>query len=145
MPAPKGHPNYDTEGLAGRPPHHTPELADKLSYELEEWMKNPENIWLKDFCLERGYDSSYIGRWEKISDRFARIYKQAKEWQESKLTKGSVMNRFNQRMTAMILANHHGWTEKPVQVIIQDTGLERFKEKLNQEKNPLLKNKENKS
>lgn len=142
MAAPKGHPPYNVNGEGGAPRIHDEALADKLSYELEEWMKNPENIWLKDFCLERGYDSSYISVWEKRSERFNKVYKQAKEWQESKLTKGSVMNRFNQRMTAMILANHHGWTEKPVQVVFQDNGLNQFKEKLNKEKNPLLKKKD---
>ncbi len=144
MPAPKGHPNYATDNLGGRPHAHSIELIEKYAHELDEWMKNPNNVWLKDFALERDVHSSYLSEWAERSERFRAIYNKAKEWQESKITKGSLLNRFNQRMSSMILANHHGWTEKPVQIIVNDNGLDRFKEKLNEDKNPLLKKKSKK-
>lgn len=142
MGAPKGHPNYDTEGLAGRPYAHSDEDLEKYASELEVWMKDPQNIWLKDFALERDIDTSYLSEWAKRHKRFRQVYSKAKDWQESKLTKNSLFKRFDQRMTAMVLANHHGWTEKPTQIVVQDTSLTQFKEKLNKEKNPLLKKKD---
>jgi len=112
MPAPKGHPNYDVEGKAGRPKKYTPEVIERFADELLIWIKNEGNFWVKDFCLERGIDPDYMSEWARENERFAGAYKTAKAFQESRIFKGSMLSAFNPTMSKFALINNHGWADK---------------------------------
>ena len=44
MPAPKGHLNYDTEGLAGRPKKYDDAFIENEAVELEKWIEKPNSL-----------------------------------------------------------------------------------------------------
>lgn len=112
MPAPKGHPNYDTEGKAGRPRKYSTEDVEQFADELLAWIKTESNFWLKDFCLERSIDPDYMHEWAKENERFNGAYKLAKAYQESRIFKGAMFEAFNSTMSKFALVNNHGWADK---------------------------------
>lgn len=112
MPAPLGHEPYNKNGEGGRPPIYTKEFIENEALLLEEWMKNPNNIFFKRFALERGYDQSELGNWAKSNERFGRTYKRLKEWQECKLFEGGLLEQFNAKIVALGLSHHCDYKEK---------------------------------
>ena len=117
MPAPKGHPPYPGCETGGRPPKYSTEDIERFADEFLQWMKNPQNFWIKDFCLERDIDPDYMADWAKQNEKFSGAYKIAKGFQESRIFKGSMMSAYNGGMAKFALMNCHGWSEK------QDTKL----------------------
>lgn len=69
----------------GRPKKYTKEVIDGYGNELLEWFKKPESIWLKDFCIEKGFCSQYLSEFSKESKEFSESLKKAKDIQESRL------------------------------------------------------------
>lgn len=121
MPAPLGHPNYDTEHKAGRPRKYSTEDIERFADELVAWMKNDNNnFWLKDFCLEKSIDPDFMSEWASENERFNGAYKIAKSFQESRIFKGSMLNTFNSTMSKFALTNNHGWVDKTEQKISGD-------------------------
>lgn len=112
MPAPLGHPNYDTEHKAGRPRKYLTEDIEKFADELLIWIKNDSNFWIKDFCLEKGIDPRIMTEWAKENERFSESYSLAKSYQESRIFKGAMLNNFNTNMSKFALVNNHGWADK---------------------------------
>jgi len=116
MPAPKGHPPYQgcEKGgvLGGRPEKYTQERIEEEADAFLEWMGQPESIWYKDFALERGYHPEYLSIWAKMNKRFSQVYERSKEWQQSKLVKGGLLNQFNAGFTKFVMSNTCGWYEK---------------------------------
>ena len=123
MPAPKGHPNYDTEGLAGRPLEFTEEEINRYADEFMEWLKDDKNIFFKDFCLDRNINPDYMQVWSKSNDRFFGVYKLAKHRQESRLLNGVLTKGYNNGIATLVLTNHHGYVStKTEQKISGDAG-----------------------
>lgn len=120
MPAPKGHPNYDTEGLAGRPKKYTKAFIEKEADALEEWMQKKENIFLEDFAFERGYRYQRLNEWSKENERFSDTYERFQMRQKSTLMKGGLAKKFNYNMCALILGHSHGVVVKTEQKISGD-------------------------
>ena len=113
MPAPMGHPNYDTEHTGGRPKKYTTEYIEKLADELIVWIKTDNNnFWIKDFCLEKNIDPRLMTEWCKENEKFSEAHGIAKAFQESRIFKGSMLNTFNSSMSKFALINNHGWAEK---------------------------------
>lgn len=123
MPAPKGHPNYDTEHKAGRPRKYSTEDIDRFADELIAWIQNEKNFWLKDFCLERSIDPDFMSEWASENERFNGAYKLAKAFQESRIFKGSMLSTFNSTMSKFALTNNHGWVDKTEQKLSGDGSL----------------------
>jgi len=112
MPAPKGHKAYPGSETGGRPTIYTKEKIEEYADELEIWIKDINNYWLKDFCLERGISGTYLAIWAKKNEKFNRIFKVAYEYQESKIFKGAMKGTYNHTMSKMALTNFHQWAEK---------------------------------
>ena len=103
MPAPKGHPPYPGCERGGQPPKYTKEDIDRYADEFKEWWKNPENVWYKDFCLERDIDPDYMSEWAKINEKFKGALKISKPKQESRIINGSLKNKYNSAISKLIL------------------------------------------
>jgi hypothetical protein len=111
MPAPLGHPNYDSEHKAGRKKKYSEEDIERFADELLVWMKDESHFWLKDFCLERNIDPDYMAEWAKENERFSGAYQLSKAYQESRIFKGAMLNTFNSGMSKFALVNNHGWVD----------------------------------
>lgn len=112
MPAPKGHPNYDTEGKAGRPQRYSVEEIEKFAEEFKVWLADPAHVWFKDFCLEKDINPDLMSEWAAENERFSGAYVLAKHRQESRLVNGGLMSTFNGSIVKLVLSNAHGWTDK---------------------------------
>lgn len=112
MPAVKGHKPYNTNGEGGRPNKFSDEDIDRFAAELLVWLKDPANIWFKDFCLERDIDPDCMSEWAKDNERFSGAYKLAKARQESRLVNGGLVEAYNGSIVKFVLANAHGWADK---------------------------------
>jgi hypothetical protein len=112
MVAPKGHKPYAGSETGGRPPKFTDSDIDKFADELMIWIKNEENYWLKDFCLEKGMHSNYMAEWAKSNQKFGCAYNTCKEIQESRMFKGAMVEKFNAGMAKFALMNNHAWADK---------------------------------
>ena len=120
MPAPKGHPNYDTEGLAGRPKKYTDAFIENEAMELEQWLTKPNSPWFEDFANQRGYSAEYLSRWAKTNERFNQAYEKAQSLQKSILVRGGLTNKFNPSFTKFVMSNTCGWSDKQEQKISGD-------------------------
>jgi len=112
MPAPKGHKPYEGCETGGRPRRYSKEDIEKFADELKKWLKNPSNIWFKDFCLDRDIDPDLMTEWAEENKKFNGSYKIAKSRQESRLINGGLMNIYNASLVKFVLSNAHGWTDK---------------------------------
>lgn len=110
--APKGHPNYDTEGLAGRPKKYDDAFIEKEAVELEKWIEKPNSVWFEDFANQRGYSPDYLSMWAKQSQRFSGAYERARALQKSILVRGGLTNKFNANFTKFVMANTCGWSDR---------------------------------
>ena len=110
MPAPQGHKAYNVEGQGGRPRRFSSEDIDHFADELTIWLKDPSNVWFKDFCLEKDLNPDLMSEWSSENERFGGVYKLAKHRQESRLINGGLNNLFNGSIVRLVLANAHGWT-----------------------------------
>jgi len=117
MPAPKGHPPYNKNGEGGKPRTWDREVeADAL----EEWIQQPDNIFVGKFALSRGYHPDRLAEWAKESERFARALKQAKKHQEFKLAESGMYGKSNPGFTKFVMANVCDWYEKQQTVVQGD-------------------------
>jgi hypothetical protein len=121
MPAPVGHKHYNTQGEGGRPRRYSIEDVERFADELIVWMKDESHFWFKDFCLERDIDPDFMAEWAKENPRFNEAYKLAKGLQESRIFKGSMMEKFNSGMSKFALMNCHGWADRSESKICGDS------------------------
>jgi hypothetical protein len=117
MPAPKGHEPYPGCEKGGRPPRFD---IEEEAEAFEAWMQRDDSLWYKDFALERGYLPDQLSEWSKKNEKFARVYKKSQEWQQSKLLRGGLLNKFNAGFCKFVMGNTCGWYEK--QQISGDAG-----------------------
>ncbi|MFI0435997.1 MAG: hypothetical protein ACH350_09820 [Parachlamydiaceae bacterium] len=115
MAAPKGHPPYNENSEGGRPKKYTEEFLDKEAKALEEWRRDKNNLFIEDFCLERGYHDSRITEFVEANERFSVAYDMFKMKQRSALFKGSLAKKFSYPMCALILSHNHGIIAKTEQ------------------------------
>jgi hypothetical protein len=112
MPAPLGHPNYDTEGLAGRPKKYTEEFINKQADDLLEWMKIEGNIYFEKFLLDQSISPQRMTEWASVNKRFSEAYRIALLYQEYKLKDGATKKNYSEGFTKFMLINNHGYAEK---------------------------------
>lgn len=115
MAAPKGHPPYNKNGEGGRPKIYTEEFIDKEAAALQEWMKDKQNLFIEDFCFERGYHESRITEFVEANERFSLAYSMLKMKQKTTLFKGGLTKKFAYPMCALILGHSHGIVSKTEQ------------------------------
>lgn len=121
MPAPKGHAPYNKNGEGGRPKVYTEEFLDKEADALQEWMKDKQNLFIEDFCLERGYHESRIDEFVQANERFSLAYRMFKMKQKTALFKGGLTKKFAYPMCALILGHNHGIVAKTEQKLTGST------------------------
>lgn len=109
MPAPKGHEAYPGCETGGRPRRYSIEDIERYADELKQWLKDPNHIWFKDFCLDRDIDPDFMAEWAEENNKFNGVYKLAKHRQESRLVNGGLMNVYNGNIVKLVLANAHNW------------------------------------
>lgn len=112
MAAPRGHSNYDTEGLAGRPQKYTSEFIDAEADALEKWMQHPDSIYFKRFAFDRGYSQQRLSEFAEVHQRFSETLARAREWQEIRLAEGGLMGEFNGNFCKFVMGNACGWTDR---------------------------------
>lgn len=122
MSAPKGHPAYNVNGEGGRPLKYTAEFIENEAEEFEKWIKKPESVYFKEFALERGYSPQRLNEFAETNQRFAETFNKVKQWQETKLVKGGLINEFNASFTKFVMANAFGWYEKQETRVSGDSG-----------------------
>ncbi len=116
MAPPKGHEPYNKNGEGGRPLKYTEEVLNKLAEELEEWMKEKDNLFIERFCLLHDFPEDAIA---DFSDnyRFSRAYKKFKSKQKAALIEGSLKRKYAHPMCALVLSHSHGMHMKTEQTI----------------------------
>ena len=112
MTAPKGHKPYPGCEKGGRPLKYTKEFLESEADAFLIWMQRDDSIWYKDFALERGYLPDQLSEWAKVNEKFSRVYKRSQEWQQSKLVKGGLLNKFNAGFTKFVMGNTCGWSDR---------------------------------
>lgn len=115
MPAPKGHPNYNVDGI-GRPKRFTPDFIDLQAIELLKWMEESEdNLFIEDFCRYREFHDSIIHQFVKDNQNFSNAYDKLKSKQKVNLFKGGLTRKYAHPMCALILSHNHNIIAKTEQ------------------------------
>lgn len=113
MAAPKGHANYDTEGLAGRPKIYDEEFINKQADGLLLWLKkDPNNIYFEEFLLDQDIHPKRMYEWIKVNQRFSDAYELAHTRQLQRLKKGTTEKTYDSSFVKFILINNHDYKEK---------------------------------
>lgn len=120
--APKNHDPYPGCETGGRPTKYTVEFIENEADKLNEWMNEKKdnifvNIFIEDFCLERGYSYARLNEWEKSNEKFSETYDRFKMRQKVALFKGGLAKKFSYPMCALILSHSHGVVSKTEQKI----------------------------
>lgn len=111
--------------LGGRPKVWTDEFMEQLADELYEWLKKPTSPWFEGFFIERGLSPKHIAEHAKKNEKFGEAYEFAKECQKQRLLEGGLLNKFNYRITMLLLSQYgireqtevHHQGAAPVQVV----------------------------
>lgn len=76
---------------------------------LKWFLDSKENYFTKQYASFRGYPSYYLNRWAANNEYFAEIYEQCKEIQEIRLLEGAMNGKFESKISALALMQHHGY------------------------------------
>lgn len=82
---------------------------DILIDDLEEWMLNKKNFWLKSFALDKNLEPSELKAQLMSTDRGKRVYARAMGRQEERIIKGGLSKTIDSGLVKLILENEHGW------------------------------------
>jgi hypothetical protein len=108
MPAPKGHPNWNTE-LIGRPRKYDDEFLENEAKALWKWIGTTDRLYFKDFAFERGYSPLKLPIFAERNENFRMAFLDAKEWQECRLVHGGLTKEFESGFTRFVMAKVCGW------------------------------------
>ena len=91
-----------------------------LADDLLQWMElKTENLWYKDFCVEKRMGNQRISEFAKKNEYFAWIMDMCKDIQESRMFKLGTSKKTNPAMFIIGLKANHGWKDY-TEVKIQD-------------------------
>lgn len=93
--------------LGGRPTTYTDEFIEDLADRLLEWLKKPTSPWFEAFALENNVPSDRFMDFAKKNEKFAEAYHFAKMWQKQKLIEGGLLNKFNTKITCLLLGSQY--------------------------------------
>ena len=111
MQAPKGHPNWNLEGL-GRPRKFDDEFIENEAIALTEWIRRTDALYFKEFAFERGYSPTKLTVFAERNINFREALKDAHEWQEARLVRGGLTKEFDPGFTKFVMARTCGWKEE---------------------------------
>jgi hypothetical protein len=89
----------------------TDSAIERLADEMLVWFQKEENLWLKDFCVEKMVHFQRFAEWANRNGYFAFILSACKIIQESKLVKLGLSKNFNVSMPIFALKNVAGWRD----------------------------------
>jgi len=100
----------------------TEKKALKLGNDLIDWLNLPPkinddgnlisvNIFMIEFLTKNGFSKELTSDLANKFDSFSDLLKRAKEIQEAKIVKYSIMNKINTTMSIFCLKNNHGWKD----------------------------------
>ena len=89
---------------------YTPEVIEQFGDEMFEWFKIKENIWLKDFAINKVISRQRFSEFEKKNKYFAEIYSICKDMQESKFVKLGLSKQVNSALPIFAL-KQLGWRD----------------------------------
>ncbi len=132
MPAPKGHPNYNTSkdpnknggafGYLGKgDDYYTDTELKKLGEGLVKWIQERNNIWIKYYFCTQGISSDTVKRLSERSQMFKNYLDIAKEIQESKLCTDPYFKRADGNHARFMLARHHKGEWQDKEVVLDET------------------------
>jgi len=75
---------------AGRPEKYTEEWLSEEAAALCKWASEPDNLWLKGFAYERGYQPQRLHEFAEKSKEFSLAMHHAKDQQEKKFILGAL-------------------------------------------------------
>lgn len=110
-PAPKGNQRAKGHGF-GRPKIYDDAFIEAEAEAFLAWIRNPENIWMEDFAVERGYSPQRLYEFAKTNPVFSEVLEYVKHWQKGKLIKGGLLDTFNAGFTKFVMGNTCGWYDK---------------------------------
>lgn len=90
-------------------------IIQKLADDLFEHFKNPENLWLQDFFIERMITREQIVNIRNRSKYFAEIYSLCKDIQESRLFHAGLDSRVNNQFLIFSMKNVCKWRSEPTE------------------------------
>ncbi len=120
MPAPKGHPNYDVEGKAGRPKIYTDEWIENEAPNFEEWVDLKDSMFLEAYCLSRKIPERQFYEFVKKNERFRNAYEIFQLKQKLMLFTGSLSRKMFHTMCALLLSHKYNINQKNEQKITAD-------------------------
>ncbi len=107
MAPPKGHAPYKGCETGGAPKIYTEQFINNEADKLLEWLEDKQNIFIEDFCYERGYHDSRVPEFAKVNDKFSYAHSILKMRQRSALFKGGLNRKLAHPMCALILSHFH--------------------------------------
>jgi hypothetical protein len=89
----------------------TDATIERLADDMLEWFQKKENIWLKDFSVERMVHFQRFDEWADRNGYFGFVFSFCKAMQESKLVRLGLSKNFNASMPIFALKNVAGWRD----------------------------------
>ena len=85
---------------------------EKLADELIEWFKVEENIYLKNFAIQKGFPARKISEYANKNKYFEEKLALAKDIQESRLVNKMIGNNPSPPFIIFLLKNIAGWRDR---------------------------------
>jgi hypothetical protein len=101
-----GKPSAPCKNPEGRPEIWTIERIEAEADAFMEWTKKPGSLYYKEFVVERGYAWDHVYDFILKSDKFARVLKYVHSWQESKLSRGSLLKKLDGGTCRLLLGRY---------------------------------------
>lgn len=96
-----------------RPIKWTPERAEELAKQLDEWfMADESRVFWKSFFDVNKLDPDLIQDLQSVSPAFSRTIKSLEALQERRLVERGMNNKANVAMAIFVLKNKHGYADK---------------------------------
>lgn len=103
---------YGLGNSGGRPVKFTAEMLSELTTHLYNWIQEPDNLYLKNFCFQFGLEPDKIDEYCNRSEEFRQCWYLVKHKQEAKLVDLALKRKISDSMTKFVLVNVHKWKEK---------------------------------
>lgn len=91
--------------------HPTKEFIEQETSVMLAWFQKDENVFIKEFCINRGYTSSRLMEWGRINQEFLDAFNRCKEIQEIRIAKNGLNKIWNPWFTAFVMKNICGWKD----------------------------------
>lgn len=94
------------------PSKYSDAQIEAYAEKLIEWIKKPTSFLFKEFCVENDIPCSALQRMADKNCKFALAYERARDLQEVKIMKGSLLKKFDSSTSLRILSCEYGLREK---------------------------------